>query len=145
MRIALLSAAFVLAAAPALAQTPVQRINIALERDGRLVSATTTLEDGKADLTAERDGEYGLVMQSNLPAESILTATVGANPESPDAEEYSVVLPAGEPSVDAALAFPALAGQQITLLLTTTVGDPGAGRPAHDEDLPGLLDDPAYD
>lgn len=140
MRFTLALTVLAFAAAPAWAQTPTPRINIALELDGRLVAATTTLEDGQADLVAERDGEYGLVLQSDLPAESVLTATVG--PQG-GAEEYSVVLAAGAPQVDAALAFPALAGQAIRLRLTTTEGDPGAARPAHDDGLPGLLPDPA--
>ena len=120
MRIALAAVLF-LAAASAAGQTPVQRTNIALEYDGRLVAATTTLEDGRAELLAERDGEYGLVMQSPLETESVLSATVG--PEIV-AEDYSVLLPAGPPSVDAPLTFPARAGQTIVVRLVTAAGAP---------------------
>jgi hypothetical protein len=98
-------------AAPAFAD-PVPRINIALERDGRAVAATTTLDDGGATLQAPRDGEYGLAMQSPLPTEVRLTATVAG-------EVWSVDLPAGEASRDAALAFPASAGDVIELCLQT--------------------------
>ncbi len=94
----------------------VPRINIALEYGGRLIAATTTLEDGGAVLNAGgSSGEYALVLQSPLPAESVLTAMVGNRPE--DAETYGVTLPAGPPPIDAVLGFPARAGDTIQLRL----------------------------
>lgn len=117
MRAGLFAISVSILVAPAILATPgfaepVPRINIALERDGRAVAATTTLEDGGATLQAPRDGEYGLAMQSPLPTEVRLTATVAG-------EVWSVDLPAGDASRDAALSFPAAAGDVIELCLQT--------------------------